>query len=82
MFGLHDVMGKHLLDARIGHNCLHSMAALPQPIFGLAGCEDVNDADRLVLDAVTRTRGRPSSTPQACVSLLCIGAKAWSRSHD
>jgi hypothetical protein len=39
VFGLHDLMGKHLLNTRAGHNCLHSIVALAgQPIFGrLAG---------------------------------------------
>lgn len=56
VLGLHELMGKHLVDTRTGHNRLHSIVALSrQSIFGrLAGYEDVNDADRLAFDPVMR----------------------------
>lgn len=56
VLGLHDLMGKYVVDTRTGHNRLHSIVALSrQSIFGrLAGYEDVNDADRLAFDPVMR----------------------------
>ena len=71
VLGLHDLIGEHLQETRTGHNRLHSIVALSlQSIFGrLAGCEEVNDADRLVWDPVMRQvvggRGRPAAEPRA-----------------
>ena len=56
VLGLHELMGKHLVDTRSGHNRLHGIVSLSrQSIFGrLAGYEDVNDADYLAVDPVMR----------------------------
>ncbi len=56
VLGLHDIASGVLRDTRMGHNRLHTLVGLlRQSVFGrLAGYEDVNDADRLVLDPVMR----------------------------
>jgi hypothetical protein len=56
VLGLHELMDKHMVDTRTGHNRLHSIVALSrQSIFGrLAGYEDVNDAHLLAFDPVMR----------------------------
>src|ERR687897_673517 len=54
--GLTDLAGEVLADTRTGQNSRHTLIAqLRQSVFGrLAGCEDVNDADRLAHDPALR----------------------------
>ena len=55
-FGLTDLAANSLADPRTGKNGRHRLVGLlRQSLFSrLAGCEDVNDADRLRLDPVMR----------------------------
>lgn len=54
--GLSGLASAALCDNRPGKNIVHRIDGLfRQPVFGrLAGCEDVNDADRLTLDPFMR----------------------------
>ena len=54
--GLSDLASAALRDTRSGKNTVQQLDGLfRQSVFGrLAGCEDVNDADRLALDPVMR----------------------------
>ena len=54
--GLSDLASAALCDTRRGKNTVHRLDGLfRQSVYGrLAGCEDVNDADRLALDPVMR----------------------------
>src|SRR5215210_218680 len=54
--GLTDLAGEVLADTRTGQNSRHRLIAqLRQSVFArLAGCEDVNDADRLAHDPAMR----------------------------
>ena len=74
VLGLHDLAGGVLLDTRNGHNRLHTLVGLlRQSVFGrLAGYDDVNDADRLALDPVTRqvVGGRAVSAKAASTSQM------------
>src|SRR3546814_1701646 len=56
VLGLSNLASEALRDSRTGKNTLHRLDGLfRQSVFGrLAGYEDVNDADRLVLDPVMR----------------------------
>ena len=55
-FGLSDLAGENLADARTGKNGRHALVGmLRQAVFGrLAGYEDVNDAERLRHDPAMR----------------------------
>ena len=54
--GLSRLASAALFDTRMGKNTVHRLDGLfRQSVFGrLAGCEEVNDADRLALDPVMR----------------------------
>ena len=54
--GLSGLASAVLCDSRRGKNTVHQLDGLfRQSVYGrLAGCEDVNDADRLALDPVMR----------------------------
>jgi hypothetical protein len=65
--GLTDAGADKLADARNGQNGRHRLTGLLRPsVFGrLAGCEDVNDAERLCRDPAMRSGPATGNNPAA-----------------
>jgi len=76
-FGLTEVADGLLTDSRIGKNKQHRLAALlRQSIYSrLAGCEDINDAERLAVDPAMRhvVGGRASQPEKQAASTSEVG---------
>ena len=69
---LSDLASGALCDSRRGQNPTHRLdGQFRQSVYGrLAGCDDVNDADRLALDPVMQTVPRQrGAAPTACAGL-------------
>ena len=79
--GLSAVAGDHLADARTGKNGRHALVGLlRQSVFGrLAGCEDVNDAERLRHDPAMHwvVGGRAASGAAASPSQMRRFETQW-----
>src|SRR5690242_10697124 len=84
--GLSAMAGEKLADARTGNHGRHALVGLlRQSVFGrLAGCEDVNDAERLRHDPAMRwvVGGKAGSGAAASPSQMGRFETRWSRTED
>ena len=84
--GLTDMAGEVLADERTGRNGRHALAGLfRQSVFGrLAGCEDVNDAERLRHDPAMRwiVGGKATSGSAASPSQMGRFETRWLTAQD